>query len=159
MSGHLTINGVISRPAIPYLLAYAHTVAARFAGAELAPYGLTLRQYGLLTQLAAEPELTISELARQLGVTRQSLHGMVEELERAGHLSRMPGASGRTRRLMLTPRALRLLARAAGALHRAEVGLAGGLSRAEVETLRGLLQRLLADVTDDESWLAGMPQR
>ncbi|MEO6088385.1 MAG: MarR family transcriptional regulator [Umezawaea sp.] len=141
------------RPPIPYLLAYAHTIASRIADAELRPHGLTVRQFGLLAQLSAEPELTISELARQLGITRQSLHGMVDELERAGHLVREPGSSGRTRRLVLTPSTERLLADAHGPLARAEAEFLRGMPAREQEALRALLQRALARATDDESWL------
>ncbi|MGV9771485.1 MarR family winged helix-turn-helix transcriptional regulator [Streptosporangium sp. NPDC003464] len=145
-----------TKPPIPYLLAYAFTLASRRAEEELRPHGLTLRQYGLLTQLQLEPELTMSELARQLGVSRQSLHEMVGELERAGHLGRLPGSSGRTRRLALAPGTERLLARTRESLTRAEAGFLGDMSPPEIETLRGLLQRLLAHATDDESWLSGM---
>jgi len=141
------------RAPIPYLLAYAHTIASRLADAELEPHGLTVRQFGLLAQLRAEPELTISELARQLGITRQSLHGMVDELERGGHLVREPGASGRTRRLALTPDTDRLLADARGPLARAEAEFLGRMPAREREALRTLLQRALAEATDDEAWL------
>lgn len=143
------------KPPIPYLLAYAATVTLRKADEELRPHRLTVRQYGLLAQLGAEPELTMSELARQLGVSRQTLHEMVGDLEKTGYLCRRPGASGRTRRIVLTPRTLRLLAAAEGPLHRMEVEFLGGLSRTEIETLRTLLRRLLAHATDDEAWLSG----
>lgn len=144
-----------TRPSIPYLLAYAHTAIARRADERLRPYGLTVRQFGLLAQLQLEPELSTSELARQLGITRQSLHEMVRDLERAGHLRRESGASGRTRKLALGPDTQRLLHRVREPLRRAEADLLGGLRNAEIETLRGLLQRLLAHATDDEAWLSG----
>ncbi|SDQ92880.1 DNA-binding transcriptional regulator, MarR family [Thermostaphylospora chromogena] len=122
----------------------------------LAPYGLTLRQLGLLLQLRAEPELTTAELARQLGVSRQTLHQMVGELERAGHVRRGPGASGRTRRLVLTPGAARLAERARTALAEAETSLTRGADPREARILRTLLARLLARVTDDEAWLSAL---
>jgi len=141
------------KPSIPYLLAYAFTLASRRADAALRPHGLTVRQLGVLTQLQLEPELTISELARQLGISRQSLHEMVGELERGGHLRREAGASGRTRRLRLSPGTARLLAAAEGPVRRAEAELLAGLNARDIETLRDLLQRLLAHATDDEAWL------
>ncbi|AWS44957.1 MULTISPECIES: MarR family winged helix-turn-helix transcriptional regulator [Streptosporangium] len=143
------------KPPIPYLLAYAFTLAARRADEELRPYGLSVRKFGLLVQLQLEPELTMSELARQLGVSRQSLHELVGELERAGHLSRLPGATGRTRRLVLSRSARRLIAHAEEPLTRMEADFLGDMDPSEVETLRTLLQRLLAHATDDETWLAG----
>ncbi len=60
-----------------YLLAYACTLATREADEALRRHGLTLRQFGLLMQLRTEPELTMSELAGQLDVSRQARHEMV----------------------------------------------------------------------------------
>ncbi|MDH6218086.1 MarR family winged helix-turn-helix transcriptional regulator [Streptomyces pseudovenezuelae] len=74
------------RTHIPYLLAVASTVATRRVDERLYGYDLTVRQYGLLTQLALEPELTMAELARQLGIARQSVHQLVNELVEAGHV-------------------------------------------------------------------------
>lgn len=144
------------RPPIPYLLAYAGTLAVSRADQALRSYGLTVRQFGLLAQLHLEPELTMSELARQLGVSRQALYDLVGELERAGHLTRLPGATGRTRRLALAPGTEYLLTRAQRALTEVEAGLVGGLNPRAAEALRGLLQHLLAQATDDETWLAGL---
>ncbi|AXB46320.1 hypothetical protein A4R43_30875 [Amycolatopsis albispora] len=141
------------KPPIPYLLAYAHTLASRRVAERLRRFGLTARQFGVLVQLQLEPELTMSELARQFGVSRQSLHEMVGELEDAGHLRRVPGATGRTVRLVLTEGTERLLAAAEGPMMLAERDLVGGLNARETEALRGLLQKLLARATDDESWL------
>ncbi|TQS40841.1 MarR family winged helix-turn-helix transcriptional regulator [Cryptosporangium phraense] len=139
---------------LAYLLAHAGVLAVRHADAALRPYELTTRQYGLLGQLDAEPELTTSELARQLDVSRQTLHEMVIALERAGYLVRAPGATGRTRRLALTPLAVRRLPRIAGTLEDAEAAFFDGVSPAAVAALRRLLQATLAHTTDDESWLA-----
>jgi len=139
---------------IPYLLAYAFTVTTQRADRELRRHGLTIRQLGLLAQLREEPELTTSELARQLGVSRQSLHEMINGLEQTAYLRREPGASGRTRRLVLTPRAEQLLTRLSGPLLQLEDELVAGMSQAEIQTLRRSLQRFLAHVTDDEAWLS-----
>ncbi|RAY12771.1 MarR family transcriptional regulator [Actinomadura craniellae] len=141
-------------PPIAYLLACASTLAARRADEKLRPHGLTIRQFGLLHQLRLEPELTMSELAQQLGIARQSVHQLINELEQAGHLRRLPGASYRTRRLEVTDTAQYLLSRMSGALDGAETGLLGGLDPDEVETLRLLLRRLLAHATDDETWMS-----
>jgi DNA-binding MarR family transcriptional regulator len=96
----------------------------------------------------------MSELARQLGITRHSVHDLVGGLESAGHLTRAPGASGRSRRLVLTASTREMLSRAQRPLLRTEAALRGGLTRHGTETLRRLLQRLLAHATDDETWLA-----
>jgi DNA-binding MarR family transcriptional regulator len=138
---------------VPYLLVYAANLAAAAGDTALRRYGFTVRQFGLLVQLALEPELTMSDLARQLGVARQSVHGLVRELEAAGHLTRAPGASGRSRRMVLTASTRRALNHAQRSLLRTEAALLAGLTPAETRTLRRLLQRLLAHATDDETWL------
>ena len=140
-------------PPIAYLLACVGTLAVRRADEKLRPHGLTIRQFGLLHQLLLEPELTMSELAQQLGIARQSVHQLINELEQAGHLRRTPGASYRTRRLEVTDTAQYLLSRTPGALDGAETDLLGGLDPDEIETLRLLLRRLLAHATDDETWI------
>ncbi|MCQ6556757.1 MarR family transcriptional regulator [Streptomyces sp. C10-9-1] len=141
------------RTHIPYLLAVTSTVAARRVDERLTGYDLTVRQYGLLVQLSIEPELTMAELARQLGIARQSVHQLVNELVEAGHVRRRPGADDRSRRLEITDTAQYLLTRIDGPLERVEAELLGDLSAEEAETLRRLLQRVLAHATDDESWL------
>lgn len=142
-----------TEPPIPYLLAYAHTLTSRDMDNALRRYDLTVRKFGLLMQLDLEPELTMSELARQLGISRQSLQELVLALERAGYLHRRPGASGRTRKLELTAAAHRLLAGAQDAMRRLESRALAGLDHDEIATLRRLLRRLLAHATDDEAWL------
>lgn len=141
------------RAHIPYLLAVASTVATRRVDERLAPYDLTVRQYGLLTLLSLEPELTMAELARQLGIARQSVHKVVDDLVEAGHVRRRPGADDRSRRLEITDTAQYLLTRIDRPLERVEAELLGDLTPEEAETLRGLLQRVLAHATDDEAWL------
>ncbi|MFJ9442350.1 MarR family winged helix-turn-helix transcriptional regulator [Kitasatospora sp. NPDC101235] len=141
------------RTHIPYLLAAASTVATHRADGRLHDYALTLRQYGLLVQLSLEPGLTMADLARQLGIARQSVHRLVNELVEADHVRRRPGADDRSRRLELTDTARYLLTRIDGPLDRVEAELLGDLDPDEVETLRRLLQRVLAHATDDEAWL------
>ncbi|MEU3568229.1 MarR family transcriptional regulator [Kitasatospora sp. NPDC036755] len=141
------------RTHIPYLLAVASTVATRRVDERLHDYDLTVRQYGLLIQLSHEPGLTMADLARQLGIARQSVHRLVGELVEADHVRRRPGADDRSRRLELTDTARYMLTRIDGPLARVEADLLGDLDPDEIETLRELLQRVLAHATDDEAWL------
>ncbi|WP_199831627.1 MULTISPECIES: MarR family winged helix-turn-helix transcriptional regulator [Streptomyces] len=131
----------------------ASTVATHRVDERLAAYDLTVRQYGLLTMLSLEPELTMAELARQLGIARQSVHQLINDLVEAGHVRRRPGADDRSRRLEITDTAQYLLTRIAGPLGRVEAELLGDLAPEEAEALRGLLQRVVAHITDDEAWL------
>ncbi|MFD5269386.1 MarR family winged helix-turn-helix transcriptional regulator [Streptomyces sp. NPDC058335] len=72
------------RTHVPYLLAVASTVVTRRVDERLYGHDLTVRQYGLLAQLSAEPELAMAELARQLGIARQPVHQLVNELVAGG---------------------------------------------------------------------------
>lgn len=139
---------------VSYLLTCAAAHAVRRVSGIMAESGLTLRQYGIMAQLRVEPELTMSDLARQLGISRQALHEMAAELEQAGHLTRIPGASGRTKTLALAPPSGPMLDR----LHRRLLQEEGNafllLSPEEVDRLREYLGQVLASVTDDETWLA-----
>ena len=51
--------------------------------------GMTFAQYRLLELVAGAPELHISELARQLRVTRQAVLATLEKLERGGLIERI----------------------------------------------------------------------
>ncbi|MEU7564056.1 hypothetical protein [Streptomyces eurythermus] len=56
--------------------------------------------------------------------------------------------------LVITDTARYLLTRIDRPLERAEAELLGELAPDEAETLRSLLQRILAHATDDEAWLS-----
>ncbi|WP_270037628.1 MarR family winged helix-turn-helix transcriptional regulator [Solirubrobacter ginsenosidimutans] len=63
----------------------------QFRGAlekELEAFALSSQEYGLLSLFETRPELSTSELARVLQVTRQTMHTAVLGLERAGLVSR-----------------------------------------------------------------------
>src|ERR1700722_532458 len=48
----------------------------------LRPYGLTVTQFAVLTALDEEPGLSNADLARRAFVTPQSMHAVLQELER-----------------------------------------------------------------------------
>lgn len=102
----------------------------------LEPTGLTAAQYGVLALLASQGEQSASDLARELGVTAQTMNVLVTALVGRGLLVRRahPG-HGRILLVSLTDAGR-------GALQR-------GLGVATV-----LEERLLADVSEaDRAWL------
>lgn len=139
---------------VSYLLTCVAAHAVRRVSGIMAESGLTVRQYGVMVQLRVEPGLTMSDLARQLGISRQALHEMTAELEKAGHLTRVPGASGRTKTLALAPSSGPMLDRLHRRLLQEERNAFLLLSNEEVDHLREYLGRVLGNVTDDETWLA-----
>ncbi|WP_420414198.1 MarR family winged helix-turn-helix transcriptional regulator [Roseibium sp.] len=86
---------------------------------------------------------TVSELARDRGVTRQSIHSAVHRLVEAGAL-RLDPVPGNLRDKMPVPTEKGLEARkkAQALVAEMEQELAEKLGREKLETLRGLLQEL-----------------
>src|SRR5258708_18985251 len=80
-----------------------HAVRNRL-DADLARTGLTMPQYTVLAALDHEGDLSSSDLARELGMTAQTVNVLVKGLEAAGPLRRTPHPShGRILLPQLTP--------------------------------------------------------
>src|SRR4051812_37361037 len=110
----------------------------RLAGGE----GLTAARWQVLGALAARP-LTVPQIARRMGLTRQSVHGTVERLAADGLVELVPNAEHRRSRLVrLTERGheryTALSTRQATWVN----GLADGLDRAELKTAARVLAAL-----------------
>jgi len=111
------------------------------------PAGVTLQQYNVLRILrgaGAEglPTLTIAErmIERSPGVTR-----LIDRLERAGLVARERGEEDRRQVLCrITPAGLKLLAGIDETVDGADGNVVGGLSRAELQRLIRLLDKVRA---------------
>lgn len=101
----------LTRSTALLFIAAGRTVQRRVETA-LAEHGLTLRHVGALGHLAANPNLSYSDLGRRAGVTAQSMHATVNRLEELGAVSRQHGGHGRPARLEVTAHGRALLARA-----------------------------------------------
>src|ERR1700694_3897543 len=66
-----------------------HAVRIRL-DADLAATGLTTPQYTVLAALERNHELSASDLAREFGMTAQTVNVLVKALERDGYLRRSP---------------------------------------------------------------------
>lgn len=99
---------------------------------------------------------TLDDLRRVLGLTPSGAVRLVDRLAEAGLVDRGPGADRRSRAVTLTPRG-RQAARRIGEARAAALGeLLAGLSPAELETLHGLLGRIMANVVaakDGGAWI------
>lgn len=110
-------------------------------------FGLTPSQYTVLGIINEHPEGIFSAaLARRLGVTPQSGYELLAGLERRGLIRRSEDATSR-RVLMagLTPKGAALLAKCEKAVERFERRFFQALSAEEIDTLRGMLERLARD--------------
>ncbi|CAL9342836.1 MarR family winged helix-turn-helix transcriptional regulator [Streptomyces sp. NPDC057340] len=110
--------------------------ALREAGASQ----VSLTQLGLFSVLD-EDGTTVSELARRMGVTRQTAHQAVHGLVQLGLLEQAPDpASARRRLIRRTPEGRRAHQQADRVLHRLEQTLAERIGRDAVAALRAALE-------------------
>jgi DNA-binding MarR family transcriptional regulator len=128
----------------------------RLAGAFLAegdamtaPFGLTAARWLVLGALADEP-VSVSEVARRRGLSRQSVRESAARLERDGLVVRVPDpADARAPRLALTPRAREAL----DDLEPVRVAWAGRVAAAvglgELATTLATLRTIRAALTGD----------
>ena len=101
---------VMPTPSAAFLLmTLGRRVEARVAE-ELAAHGLTLRHLSALGHLAAEPNLSYSELSRRSGVTPQSMHATIDGLIRLGIVElASDGSQGKRAQLRVTARGMAAL--------------------------------------------------
>lgn len=108
----------MNAPAIPpqpdFLIQLRRTQHAvrTWLDTELAATGLTTPQYTVLAALERERPLSASDLARELGMTAQTVNVLVKALDACGFLRRNPHPDhGRILQLTLTARGRRALKR------------------------------------------------
>jgi len=122
---------------IGYLLRQAHAAHRIRMEQALAPLGLTLPQFSVLTMLGAYPGISGADLARLSLLTPQTMSVIVSNLERAGLLSRKPHAQhGRIQVIELTGTGKEKLAHSKQAVHQVEEDLLKNVSAEEERTIR-----------------------
>ncbi|MYR05000.1 MarR family transcriptional regulator [Gordonia sp. SID5947] len=98
-------------PPIAVLMFVAHRAAEARVMARIAVAGaadITFAQARLMQRLAPEP-MRLTDLAEQAGITKQTAGGLVDQLETAGYLMRVPDPSdGRARLVTLSEQGARL---------------------------------------------------
>lgn len=125
--------------------------AFRVVESHLARFDITQGRFGVLMALWGECQragsrtpLTPAELADRTGVTRATITGLIDTLERAGLVTRTPHPDDR--RMMsveLTPRGEKLLVQILPAHFRQMAWLMEPLSESERKTLVRLLTKML----------------
>jgi DNA-binding MarR family transcriptional regulator len=117
-------------------------VAQRFAE-RLEALGLNPRHFGLLTHLSADNGQCEQQLADAMGIHRNAMVGLVDDLDGPGLVqrSRHPG-DRRAHAVHLTPAARDLLAQAQAAAGELESDLVAALHEADRRQLISLLQRI-----------------
>ncbi|MGA2009164.1 MAG: MarR family transcriptional regulator [Solirubrobacteraceae bacterium] len=80
---------------LSFLLSQIGAESARLFAGQLAPLGLSPRAFGVLSNLAVAEGQTQQQLADALGMHRNNMVGLIDELEAAGWLQRRRGVTDR----------------------------------------------------------------
>jgi DNA-binding MarR family transcriptional regulator len=126
------------------LLFLASQGAQQLANERLAPLGISAREFGVLTVLAREGELSQQAVGNRLRIDRTTMVAMIDALEQAGLVrrERNPG-DRRAYAVRLTPKGRTKQRRGAQTLERARDEFFAPLSKREREQLLEMLRRLV----------------
>ena len=130
---------------VGYLLKEASSALHAAMAAVLRPLGMTITHYSCLELLAQRPGLSSAELARGTFVTRQSMHALLQQLERDGLVARASVAdSGRALPTRLTAAGEAQRREASAAVRGVEDRMRSRLDEGRVDALRTLLRDCIA---------------
>ncbi|MEC4814917.1 MAG: MarR family transcriptional regulator [Scytonema sp. PMC 1069.18] len=134
--------------ALEACLAFLHTTADVYQAIDVhfARYGLSKGKFTLLMQLLLDKKgLTPSECAERSGVTRATITGLVDGLEKDGLVQREPDPTDRRMlRLQLTPKGRNLLSQMLPDHFCRTTGLMANLTESEKKTFIELLKKVRA---------------
>jgi len=128
------------------LLRVASEISAR-NDARMASRKMSQGKFCMLMQLHVEPTArpSPSELAERMGVARATITGLLDGLERAGHIRRLrPPEDRRSQSIRLTAKGRGFLDKMLPGHYRRIAGLMSRLSEAERKTLVALLGKVAA---------------
>ncbi len=119
---------------------------------QLANLGVTAGEWTVLEQLARSPgqaPCTPSQLAEAANVAPSSMTHRLDRMVERGLIARSPDPDNRVRvRVELTDAGYELYAQAIREANLVEADLLAGLTRAEVQTLAELLERVIAGLDE-----------
>lgn len=145
---------------IGFLLARCSAMGVRATNNALAGVRLRARHYAVLQAATVSGGCSQRQLGLDLGLDPSAVVSLVDDLQKAGLVARKPDpADRRARVISATDRGLAVLRRAAPMVADAVGAVTAPLSDDELETLRGLLQRIAASAVDDELPSSGGSRR
>jgi DNA-binding MarR family transcriptional regulator len=128
---------------LAFLLSQVGARSAQLFGERLALLGVTPRAFGVLSNLAAREGQTQQELANSLGIHRNNMVGLIDELESASWVRRRRSSTDRRAfEIQLTAAGRALVTRANDQVPVLDEELARGLNAGQREQLRDLLGRI-----------------
>lgn len=127
-----------------FLLRKAAQRVTSMAEEVLHPQGITMRHFGVLTAIEAEPGQNQRGVGERLRIDRTTVVALTDDLESAGLLERRRGTDRRMFALYLTPAGQARLAELKDLTATVHERFLANLSGDERETLRQLLIKVLA---------------
>jgi DNA-binding MarR family transcriptional regulator len=121
----------------------AHRVTS-MAEEMLHPHGLTMRHFGVLSAIEAEPGQNQRGVGERLRIDRTTVVALTDDLETAGLLERRRGSDRRMFALFLTPAGEHRLAELKELTAVVHERFLANLTEQERDTLRNLLIKVLA---------------
>jgi DNA-binding MarR family transcriptional regulator len=140
--------GLVLDEYLPYLI---NRVGARIAGvfsAELAPHGLSLPMWRVVAVLAESGPQRQIDLAELTSIDASTLSRLIKTVERLGLVTRARSTSSlREVSIELTPQGLAVVRSLIPRALDYEAAAVRGLSPRELDTLKGLLRRVHANMS------------
>ncbi|RKS72480.1 DNA-binding MarR family transcriptional regulator [Motilibacter peucedani] len=134
-----------------YTLGAVFRAYVKAAGSVLADLPGGPRGFHVLTAAVSGEAASQTVVGQRLGVDRTVLTYLLDDLERAGLVTRRPDpADRRSRQVVATDDGRRVHAEAERALAGIDTSVLRGLSPAEAATFRSLLERVAATLPGDE---------
>lgn len=138
---------------VGYLLARARMKLAREVDEELADYGVTQAQAGILLMLASGRFDAAAPLARELYMDSAAMTRMIDRLQKRGLVKRVRCADDRrTMRLQVTPEGAALCELLPDVMLAARDKSFSNFTDAELASLRALLRKFLNNDASAGSW-------
>jgi len=132
---------------VTFLVRHAWLSMRSVLAEALDEHGLSVQQYGTLLCVREDPGLTIADVGRVVGTTRQSANELITGMERAGLIERRPNPKDRrTQQVHLAPAGARKLAEASPAIRKVEEELEASFSKADRATARAWLGQMVTAV-------------
>ena len=132
-----------------YLIKRAELVVRTKLEVAMRDLGLTPGQYTALSLLSAMPETSSAQLAREIGVTPQTMAETIMTFEKGGLIHREPSSTHkRVLKISLTPKGKALLKTCEARASKAESALFVQLSESQIGELRATLQTVLRSGDD-----------
>jgi len=105
--------------------------------------GISGAQLWLLAEIQRRPGIRVTELAKSMAVHQSTASNLIERLEAGGFVLRQRSSQDqRVVNLLLTKSGRETIARAPRPLHGVLLDALGGLDEADLDQLRGLLEKL-----------------